>query len=94
MRYKRQLQPLSDLDVPYRHLARETLGLAAWKAGDIKQAKRWYTMLSEDTQISSTARTRVDNMLTLLKEKDSDDDDADQKLEFGDTKEESKTGRL
>ena len=37
-----QVQPLSGADNPFRHSAREALGLAAWKAGDMKNAKKWF----------------------------------------------------
>src|SRR5262249_29247877 len=37
-----RLEPLTAADRPFRHSARELIALAAWHAGDVATARRWF----------------------------------------------------
>ena len=61
-----RLQQLANTGEPFRHSAREGLGLAAWKAKDYKQALIWFSAIVEDIAAPSGIRTRATVMLDLL----------------------------
>jgi hypothetical protein len=61
------LEPLARPDGPYRHTAREMLGLAALKAGDMDAAGRWFDAVVTDPQTPQGLRGRVDIYLGLVK---------------------------
>jgi hypothetical protein len=63
---KARLEPLAIAGGPYRHLARETMGLSAWKAGALEEAQRWFQEVANDAGATSAARNRVNLMLELL----------------------------
>ncbi len=63
---KARLEPLAAAGNPYRHLAREALGLSAWKAGATEEAAHWFTEVANDAGATSTIRNRVNVMLELL----------------------------
>jgi len=62
-----QVQPLSDAGNPFRHSAREALGLAAWKAGDMKTAKKWLDMIVADEQAPTNISNEAQMLLGLIK---------------------------
>ncbi|NML72883.1 tetratricopeptide repeat protein [Rhizobium sp. S-51] len=49
-----------------RHAAREALGLAAYKAGDMAKAREWFEQIAEDAEtprnVASRARMMLDNI--------------------------------
>lgn len=49
-----------------RHSAREALGLAAYKAGDMAKARDWFSQITEDSEtprnVSSRAQIMLDNI--------------------------------
>lgn len=51
---------------PFRHSAREVLGLAAYKAGDFAKAKQWFQAIVSDQQsprnIANRAQMMLDNI--------------------------------
>lgn len=49
-----------------RHSAREVLGLAAYKAGDMVKAKDWFQQASTDAQAPSNVANRARMMLELI----------------------------
>ena len=49
-----------------RHSAREILGLAAWKAGDLPRARDWFEEIEADTETPSGIRQRAGIMLDLI----------------------------
>ncbi|MAY61623.1 MAG: hypothetical protein CML29_05375 [Rhizobiales bacterium] len=49
-----------------RHSAREILGLAAWKAGDMPRARDWFEEIEADTETPSGIRQRAGIMLDLI----------------------------
>ncbi|MEZ5871820.1 MAG: tetratricopeptide repeat protein [Nitratireductor sp.] len=63
---KARLEPLSVAGGPYRHLAREALGLSAMKAGNDQEAVKWFQMIADDAGSSGNVRQRATIMLDLL----------------------------
>jgi hypothetical protein len=51
---------------PYRHLARELMGLAAYRNGDHKTAAKWFDSVYGDVQTPADIRSRAQLVLTLL----------------------------
>ena len=62
---RRRLEPLTGNDRTFRHTAREFLVLAAWRAGDATEAKRWSDMVISDAQTPANTRARVEMLMTL-----------------------------
>jgi len=62
---RRVLEPLTGSDRTFRHTAREMLVLAAWRAGDVAAAKRWFDVISTDVQTPSATRSRVEMLMAL-----------------------------
>ena len=60
-----KLEPLTGSDRVFHHTAREFLVLAAWRAGDMTQAKRWIDMIMTDAQTPPATRTRVEMLVAL-----------------------------
>ena len=54
------LQGLASATSPFRHTAREMLGLAALKRGDYEGAGRWFTQLSDDNDTPQALRQRIE----------------------------------
>jgi hypothetical protein len=61
-----RLEPLSADQRPYRHLARELLALAAWRADDIPTARRWYDLIATDLLTPPSTRNRVEMLMALV----------------------------
>ena len=61
-----RLEPLSADQRPYRHLARELLALAAWRAGDVPNARRWYELIVTDPLTPPATRNRVEMLMALV----------------------------
>ena len=61
-----RLAGLSEAGGPFRHSAREALGLAAWRAGKLKEAYGWFKSISDDAQATGGTRSRAEVMLQLL----------------------------
>jgi hypothetical protein len=57
---------LASVGNPWRHTAREVLGLAAWRTGDYPAARKYFTDLSIDQEAPSDLRQRAQLMLTLI----------------------------
>jgi hypothetical protein len=60
-----RLEPLTARDRPFRHTARELLALASYRAGDAAAAKRWYEMITADTETPEATRSRVEVLMAL-----------------------------
>ena len=60
-----RLEPLSSPDRPFRHSARELIAIAAWRAGDVATAKRWFDMIMNDAETPSGTRTRIEMLIAL-----------------------------
>jgi hypothetical protein len=50
----------------WRHVAREILGLSAYRTGDFKAAQKYYTDLNSDTDASNEIHQRARLMLALI----------------------------
>jgi hypothetical protein len=64
---EQKLTPLAAPGKPWRHTAREMLGLAALKANDYEAAGRWFDEIASDTEVPSGLRQRVDLYLALVR---------------------------
>ena len=62
---RRKLEPLTGNDRTFRHTAREFLVLAAWRAGDATEAKRWSDVVIGDVQTPANTRSRVEMLMAL-----------------------------
>jgi hypothetical protein len=60
-----RLEPLTAADRPFRHIARELLALAAYKAGDSAAAQKWFDLIATDAETPSGTRQRIDVLMTL-----------------------------
>ncbi len=63
---KKRIEVLAKPGIPFRHSAREGLGLAAWKAGDLKEAAKYFTLISDDQDAPNSMRGRANLMLDLI----------------------------
>ena len=61
-----KLEPLAAAGAPYRSIAREALGLSAWKAGEMQEAARWFRQIADDAGETGSVRDRANLMLDLL----------------------------
>jgi hypothetical protein len=61
----RRLEPLTAPDRTFRHSARVTLALAAWRANNVAAMRRWSDMILADPDTPATARGRVEMLLAL-----------------------------
>jgi hypothetical protein len=62
---RRKLEPLTGDDRTFRHTAREFLMLAAWRAGNAAEAKRWFDVIMTDAQTPAATRSRVEMLMAL-----------------------------
>lgn len=61
-----RLMSLNQPTNPFRHAAREALGLASYKSADLASAKRYFESLITDPEAPAGMRNRGNLMLTLL----------------------------
>jgi hypothetical protein len=61
-----QVEGLSGADNPMRHSAREALGLAAWKSGELTQAREWFEQITNDTGVPAGIGQRAQMMLDII----------------------------
>jgi hypothetical protein len=65
---QRRLEPLTAGERPFRHTARELLAFSAWRGGDAAAARRWYEMMTTDSDTPASTRSRVEVLMALLPE--------------------------
>ena len=65
-----RLEPLTSADRTFRHTARELLALGAWRTGDLTAAKRWFDMITADTDTPAGTRARIDVLIALTGTRD------------------------
>jgi hypothetical protein len=65
---QRRLEPLTAGERPFRHTARELLAFSAWRSGDAAAARRWYEMMTTDSDTPASTRSRVEVLMALLPE--------------------------
>jgi hypothetical protein len=63
---RRRLEPLTERDSTFRHSARELLALSAWRAGDLAAAKRWFDIITNDSDTPAGTRQRVEVLMALV----------------------------
>ena len=61
-----QIEELAAATSPVRHSARETLGLAAYKAENYAKAREWMQQIVDDNDAPAGARTRARMILSLI----------------------------
>lgn len=61
-----RMEALSQPTSPWRHAARELLGLAAWRAKDLTNATSWYEMLLSDPGAPQGLHQRAETMMQLI----------------------------
>jgi hypothetical protein len=64
-----RLRDLAATGSPWRHTAREILGLSAWRHGDVAAAKTYFDEIAADQEAPQGLRQRVALMLTLVDER-------------------------
>jgi len=62
---RRRLEPLTGENRTFRHTAREFLMLAAWRAGNAAEAKRWFDVIIGDAQTPAATRSRAEMLWAL-----------------------------
>jgi hypothetical protein len=61
----RRLEPLTAADRPFRHSARGTLALAAWRAKEATAMRKWSAMILADSETPSGTRGQIQMLLAL-----------------------------
>ena len=61
-----RLEAMAETGQPFRHSAREGMGLSAWKHRKYEQSHRWFSAIAEDADAPGGIRSRVIIMLELL----------------------------
>lgn len=61
-----RLKPLAQAGLPFRHAAREALGLSAMKDNKLQEAYNWFTQIVSDLQATQGVRSRATMMLDVL----------------------------
>jgi hypothetical protein len=62
----RRIGDLAAVGNPWRHTAREILGLGAWRAGDYAAARDYFSEIANDQETPDDMRNRSQLMLTLI----------------------------
>jgi hypothetical protein len=67
-----RIADLAGTGEPWRHSAREILGLAAWRAGDLETARTYYEQIAADQEKPADLQTRAEFMLALIRARTGD----------------------
>jgi hypothetical protein len=62
----RDLERLAAPTNPWRHTARELLGLAGLKRGDYEAAGRWFEQIAADRDTPAGLRSRIEIYMALV----------------------------
>jgi hypothetical protein len=62
---RQRLEPLTTDDRAFRHSARATLALSAWRAGNVAAMRRWSDMVLADAETPASTRARIEMLLAL-----------------------------
>ncbi len=60
-----RIEALTAESRPFRHSARNLLALAAWRAGNVAETRRWTDMVLADPQTPSSTRGQVEMLIAL-----------------------------
>ncbi len=63
---KVRLEPMAAAGQSFRSLARELLGISAYKAGKLDEAAKWFRQIADDANAVGNVRDRANVMLELL----------------------------
>jgi hypothetical protein len=63
---RQSLEPLAVPANPWRHSARELLGLSGLKSGDMDYAGRWFDQIAADRETPPSLRQRLDTYTALV----------------------------
>lgn len=63
---RKRLDALAVTGNPWRHSARELLGLSAYRTGNISVAERFFNVMLSDQQTPANMRRRAEMMLSLM----------------------------
>ncbi len=61
-----RIERLTGSGEPFRNSARELIGLAAYRAGDLAAAARWFDQIAGDRDASNDLRNRAQLMLAVI----------------------------
>lgn len=61
----RRLEPLTAADRTFRHSARSTLALSAWRANNVAAMRRWSDMILADAETPANTRGQIEMLLAL-----------------------------
>jgi hypothetical protein len=62
---KNRLEPLTASGRPFRHSARSLLALAAWRANNTAEMRRWIDMVLADPETPTNTRNQVEMLVAL-----------------------------
>jgi hypothetical protein len=65
--FAREIEPLAGPQGPWRHSARELLGVGAIKAGEVEAAGRWFDLILADREAPQGVRQRVGALSGLVR---------------------------
>jgi hypothetical protein len=60
-----RLEPFAEASRPFRHTARELIALAAWRMGDMANARKWFDAMNADAETPTGARARIEMLMAL-----------------------------
>jgi hypothetical protein len=63
---EKRLADLAGTGNVWRHNARELLGLAAWRVGDLEAARKYFDQIDKDEEAPADLRQRAQVMLSLI----------------------------
>jgi hypothetical protein len=62
---RQRLEPVTADDRTFRHSARATLALSAWRAENVAAMRRWSDMVLADAETPASTRARIEMLLAL-----------------------------
>jgi hypothetical protein len=63
---KKRIGDLATVGNPWRHEAREILGIGAWRAGDLAASQQYFQEISDDQETPQDLRQRAQLMMALI----------------------------
>ena len=63
---EREVAPIAGADNPWRHVARELIGVVALKSGDLSKARQMFTVIADDPGAPQSLRGRAAELLAAL----------------------------
>ncbi|BCP52900.1 membrane protein [Kaistia sp. 32K] len=66
---KSRVGDLAEVGNPWRHSARELLGLTAWQKGDLEAARGYFQSIQDDPETPQSMRSRAQLMQDLIRSK-------------------------